>query len=160
MILAVDPGLRGAFAMTDGKSLHIRDMPTRKVIINNHERDQIDEDALWPLLRNARKSTNIALVERVGGLPGQSGPAAFTFGHGVGLMRGMMHALSFEVVPVEAVRWKTVMKCPRDKNEARGRASELWPEHADLWRLKKHDGRAEAAIIALYGWQIRGELPQ
>jgi hypothetical protein len=42
---------------------------------------------------------------------------------------------------------------PAEKDGARARASQLLPQHAGHWPLKKHDGRAEAALIALYGWR-------
>jgi hypothetical protein len=31
------------------------------------------------------------------------------------------------------------------------RANQLLPFCTDMWPLKKHDGRAEAALIAVYG---------
>jgi crossover junction endodeoxyribonuclease RuvC len=47
--------------------------------------------------------------------------------------------------------WKKAIGCPKDKDMARMLASRLLPQHSDNWPLKKHDGRAEAALIALYG---------
>jgi hypothetical protein len=40
---------------------------------------------------------------------------------------------------------------PKAKDAARARASQLLPQAAHQWPLKKHDGRAESALIALYG---------
>jgi hypothetical protein len=40
---------------------------------------------------------------------------------------------------------------PAAKDGARARASQLLPGAADQWPLVKHDGRAEAALIALWG---------
>ena len=40
---------------------------------------------------------------------------------------------------------------PADKNASRRRASEFFPDCADQWKLAKHDGRAEAAMLAWYG---------
>ena len=37
------------------------------------------------------------------------------------------------------------------KSVARGRAQEAFPAHAEVFSLVKHDGRAEAALIALFG---------
>ena len=48
-------------------------------------------------------------------------------------------------------RWKRALHVPKAKDAARARASQLLPEAAHQWRLRKHDGRAEAALLALYG---------
>jgi hypothetical protein len=59
-------------------------------------------------------------------------------------------------VPITIVHprtWKRALGVPREKDGARARASQLLPAHAHLWPLKKHDGRAEAALIATYGVQ-------
>jgi hypothetical protein len=39
----------------------------------------------------------------------------------------------------------------RRKGKARARASQLLPAAAHQWRLKRDDGRAEAALTALWG---------
>lgn len=156
MILACDPGLQGAFALTNGAQLFWRDMPLRKTIVNRRERKVVDELGLEALLHRCRPIAEILLIEDVNGMPGQSGPAAFNFGYGVGLICGMAHCLNYRVEKVHPSHWKAVMKCPADKSLARQRASEVWPEHAGAWTLKKHDGRAEAALIAKYGWDVYG----
>lgn len=158
MILACDPGLHGAFAWTDGTALAVRDMPTRTETVNRRQRLVIDEAGVERMLRSCRSRASVLVIEQVSGMPGQSGPAAFTFGYGVGVVVGAAQVLGYEIEKVAAARWKAVMGVPADKNKARARASELWPGHEETWALKKHDGRAEAAILALYGWKIRGSL--
>jgi crossover junction endodeoxyribonuclease RuvC len=49
------------------------------------------------------------------------------------------------------MKWKKSLGVPADKYAARMRASQLLPEFAHNWPLKKHDGRAEASLISLYG---------
>ena len=49
--------------------------------------------------------------------------------------------------------WKKAMRLVADKDAARQRAVQLFPERAEWFRRVKDDGRAEAAMIALYGWQ-------
>ena len=44
------------------------------------------------------------------------------------------------------------MHLSTDKNASRSLASQHFPDASDQWNLKKFDGRAEAALIALYGW--------
>jgi hypothetical protein len=40
------------------------------------------------------------------------------------------------------------------KDEAIARASELLPKASHLWTLGKHHGRAEAALISMYGREL------
>lgn len=44
------------------------------------------------------------------------------------------------------------MQCPAEKDGSRMRASQLLPGFASNWDRKKDDGRAEASMIALYGF--------
>lgn len=158
MLLACDPGLSGALAWTDGRTLAVRNMPTQQAIVNKHDRKVISEAGVFNLLRSARLHSEILLIEHVGGRPGQSGGAAFTFGYGVGLITGCAIALGYRVERVAAARWKGAMRVPVDKNVARRMAAERWPEHAALFKRKMDDGRAEASLIAAYGWQVFGRL--
>ena len=154
-VLAVDPGLEGAFAfLTSEGALHIRDMP---VTFSPSGKRIVDLAGVVKLLRSARAGTDTAAVEQVGGMPGQSGPAAFSFGHGAGAIAGAALALGYRLEFVQPARWKAVMKCPANKTLARARASEVFPDHAHLWTLAKHDGRAEASLLAAYALRVFGE---
>ena len=94
----------------------------------------------------------ISSIEDVSGRPGQSASAAFNFGFGCGVLRGIAFGLGYSVEPVAPSVWKAEMKCPSDNSKViRARANELLPHHAHLWSLVKHDGRAEAAMLALWG---------
>lgn len=55
---------------------------------------------------------------------------------------------------------KKALAAPAAKDGARARASQLLPAHAQLWPLKKHDGRAESAMIAVFGLRELGALAQ
>lgn len=160
MILAVDPGIHGALAYYDGVVLAVRDMPTftSKMGSRKTDRERIDEAVLWNMVRSARRNALILVIEQVGGIPGQSAPAAFTFGHGVGAIIGMAIAAGYRIERVAPASWKSALRVPADKRAARARASELLPAYSGLWPLQKHDGRAESAMIALWGWQVFGTL--
>jgi hypothetical protein len=53
---------------------------------------------------------------------------------------------------IEPSRWKAFHGLPRgaDKEHSRQRALQLFPSSHHLLNLKKHHGRAESALIALY----------
>jgi hypothetical protein len=55
---------------------------------------------------------------------------------------------TFEVDPSA---WKKTMRLSTDKNASRALASQYFPDCSDQWKRVKDDGRAEAALIALYG---------
>lgn len=167
MILACDPGLKGAFAFYDGTALSVRDMPTftQKAGARKTDRPFIDGARVANLVRSVQRAQLSAhgdplvmVMEQVGGIPGQSAPAAFTFGCGVGMVLGAAHAFQMRIERVAPTTWKSALRVPADKRAARARASELLPAYSDLWPLQKHEGRAEAAMIALYGWQVFGRM--
>jgi len=143
IILGIDVGMSGALAFL-GEDLKIFDMPV-------HERNKtkrMDCYALHEILRDNR--ADHAYVEQVNAF-GMGASSAYNFGWGCGAIEC---ALSFWGVPftyVSPQAWKKAMQCPKEKDGARMRASQLMPSHAYQWTLKKHDGRAEAALIALYG---------
>lgn len=160
MILAVDPGIHGALAYYDGVALSVRGMPTYTIKAGKRQTDRprIDEARLVSMLRSAKLNAQVLVIEQVGGIPGQSAPAAFTFGHGVGVVIGAAVALGYRIERVAPSQWKSALRVPADKRASRARASELLPAYSDLWPLQKHDGVAEAAMIALWGWQVFGRL--
>lgn len=161
MIDACDPGLTGAFATYDGAALTVTPMPTYEAKAGklNRERPFLDEPAILDYLQGRRMmGGKVLLIEQVGGIPGQAAHGAFTFGHGAGFIKGAAMALGFEVEEVPAMRWKSALKVPAIKRKAIERATQLLPAYAHLWPLQKHDGLAEAAMLALYGWQTRGAL--
>lgn len=153
MIIACDPGLNGAFALLDGGELQIWDMPTyvAKAGARKKDRRLLDEGGIVQLFAAFRLIGATELViEQVSGAPGQSAPAAFTFGYGCGFIVATAKAQKLVVNRVAPSVWKLALRAPSDKRAARARASELLPSHAQKWPLVGHDGRAEAAMIALY----------
>jgi crossover junction endodeoxyribonuclease RuvC len=151
MIIGIDPGLNGAIAFyaQDIDYLHIVDMPVVESVRNKKNRRVIDCAALTKKL--APFGGAEAWVEHVTASPQMGVVSAFNFGMGFGMLRGCLAALGIRFFPVVPAVWKPSLNVPADKKAARLRASELLPNHSHLWPLDKHDGRAEAALIALYG---------
>jgi crossover junction endodeoxyribonuclease RuvC len=155
MIIACDPGLSGALALWCWKTgrLDVVRMPVQqKQIAGRKLRTVIDEgEVLSSFQAFAAMGATHLFIEAVGGLPGQSAPAAFNFGQGYGAVRvaALAAGLALEAVPPAV--WKQALKVPKDKHAARHRASEMIPTHRHLWSMAKDDGLAEAALLALYG---------
>jgi crossover junction endodeoxyribonuclease RuvC len=75
----------------------------------------------------------------------------FRFGetYGATQMAVAAHGMVMQYVP--PTTWKKHFKLSRDKGVSRGLATQRFPDCADLFKRVKDDGRAEAALIALYG---------
>lgn len=155
MIVACDPGVHGALAFNDWVSgqLDVFPMPTQQRFIAGRKlRTVIDEgEVISTLAMYAGMGATHLFIEAVQGLPGQSAPAAFTFGQGYGTVRVAAMAAGLIIEAVPPAVWKAALKVPKDKHAARQRASEMIPTHRHLWSLAKDDGLAEAALLALYG---------
>ena len=150
-VIGIDPGLGGALALLTGEALEVVDMPT----IQDGTKRRVDHAQLALILDGWATHQGLrCVIERVASMPGNGHAGAFTFGRAAGVVIGAVAAHFIPIVEVAPTVWKRVMKTPTDKDGARLRASELLPRHAALWTLKKHDGRAEAALIALYGQQL------
>lgn len=150
-ILGIDPGLSGALAFYDGDELIVYDVPTLNIERNGKNKRQILVPALVSLIDLNRPAH--AYLELVGAMPGQGVSSMFQMGRGFGQIEGILMSLRIPVTYVTPQKWKKDLSVPKDKDGARMRASQLMPNFAHNWDLKKHDGRAEAALIALWGFK-------
>lgn len=151
-ILGIDPGLSGALALYDADgALEVIDVPTLQL-----KKRVIDEYALARIIDDWSSRVREVWLEQVATRPGEGAVGAFSFGRGYGLIRGICAASFLPIHDVTPAVWKRALKVTGDKDEARARASALFPRHAGAWPLKKHDGRAEASLIALYGMRQIG----
>lgn len=153
LVVGIDPGTSGAIALVDSRGrVSTYDIPCHKVKRGKTVKLRLDNVRLQALA-NALTAVGpvCVFVEDVGGLPGQSAPAAFTFGATCGAIAQAFIAAGAAIEPVTPQVWKKRLGVPKDKDSARAVASRLLPAGAHLWPLVKHDGRAEAALIALWG---------
>lgn len=152
--LGVDPGYSGALAFYTpaNDALSIYDMPLFKLgKAGGGVKTAVDLIQLAQIIDNEVKHHSVlATVELVGTRPGEAQRSAFNFGFAAGVIHGALAAHFLRIETVTPAKWKRGMACPADKDGARQRASQLLPQHASMWPLKKHDGRAEAALIALW----------
>lgn len=149
IIAGIDVGLSGALCLIDSfGTVHTFDMPTHALTRHGKNKREIDAHELARMLS---PPIGHAFVEQVGAMPGQGVSGVFAFGKVYGIIIGILAARSIPVTFVAPRRWKTALGVPAAKDGARARASQLMPDASDQWRLVKHDGRAEAALIALYG---------
>jgi len=154
-ILGVDPGLSGAMAMLNAGAVDVFDIPTTTRTVNKKEKRQIDPYQLSAWLEIQRPLIKFAVVEQVGAMPGQGVTSAFNFGFTTGCIHGIIAACGIEIRTVPPQVWKRKYGLlGQNKDASRGEASRRFPQFTHLWQLKKHDGRAEAALLALYGSEM------
>lgn len=154
LYIGIDPGASGAIASldADGRLIAVEDMPTVAVKVGKTERRRVSASLLRDLLSADADAVTMVVLERVGGMTGQSASASFTFGYGCGLVEGVIAALNLPLVLVTPQAWKRSAGIPAAKGAAREAAMRLWPAQAGLFARVKDDGRAEAALIARHGW--------
>ena len=154
LFLGVDPGKKGAIAFLDPVSmdLEIHDMPLSKT---STAKEEIDLRALaYVLAPYEGYGRLIAVLEKVSSMPSDGHAGAFTFGLGYGALRMAVIGHGYEDHYVTPTIWKRHFKLSKDKGVSRSYAQTRFPRFADLFTRVKDDGRAEAAMIALYGAEL------
>lgn len=88
------------------------------------------------------------IIEVVHSMPGQGVSSTFKFGQAFGQAVSMAQMMNVPTHFVTPQKWKKELGLTKDKELSLEMARALWPK-APL-HLKKHNGRAEAALIAYY----------
>jgi len=145
-ILGIDPGMKGAIAFYDGAELILWDMP----IFAKEKGHDLDIHRLVSIFKEA--SAEHMFLEKTVAMPKVSGKSAYSMGKSEGAIIASCVGSSMPYTLVRPLEWKKAMGCPADKDSARQRASQLMPRYAHNWDRKKDDGRAESALIAMYGY--------
>jgi crossover junction endodeoxyribonuclease RuvC len=131
-------------------SLEIEDVPVFRV----KGRAVVDHYGLARIVDAWSVHSPTVWLELVGTRPGEGAVGAFDFGRTYGLLLGVCAAHFLTVEHVTPASWKTAMKVKGDKDVSRQRASALFPAQSGLFARVKDDGRAEAALIAVYGSRV------
>jgi crossover junction endodeoxyribonuclease RuvC len=158
-ILGVDPGVNGGLAVVeiaDGVApslLECIDIP----VVGTGAKERVDVAAIRTFID--RHKPIRALIERAQAMPRQGTSSGFKYRRAVGAIEAAMTLCSIPVEIVEPSAWKRYWHLPgKDKEGGRQKALQLFPAaHAVLARRKDH-GRAEAALIALYGAKLNSRI--
>lgn len=163
-IAAIDPGATGAIALLDRVTgqLQVWDMPLAEIDIGNgrHARQKKATSALGVASILSDAAPDVVWIEDVGARPGQGVVSMFTFGRAVGTLEGVCAGLAIPVQHVRPQIWMREFgvvgkgyKTDGSTKTPNGRkiAAEAYPEYAAMFDRVKDHGRADAALIALYG---------
>jgi len=153
IVLALDPGLSGGIAILDEQTiLLLADMPVHKVSRGKSVRPELDMHGLCTLL--ARHQVDHAVIEQVSARPGQGVTSMFRFGYAAGALYGAVAALGLPVSFVRPKAWQRFCGIGPHPDEARRRASQLYPAAADRLSRKVDANKAEALLIGRYGQHL------
>ena len=132
--IGIDPGASGAIVLLDDKHQVIEweAMPILKI----GSATRVNAPALAAIL--VEWDSAHAYVEQVGAMPGQGVSSMFSFGYAAGVVAGVLGALHITTTLVTPQSWKKrAGLIGQDKDAARSRAIQLWPE----WRALDAKGK-------------------
>lgn len=167
-ILGIDPGFSGALAIYDPIEhyvLAVQDMPlivpaadATSIMASHSRRSNIDPAKLASFVLTHSKLIRIAVLERVNAAPDQGVVSMFRFGEGFGMIQGVLATIGIRtILPMPAV-WKASMAVTADKNSSISKCRYSFGDKfmAEKCPLKKHHGRCEAILLAMFGAKSLG----
>jgi crossover junction endodeoxyribonuclease RuvC len=166
IVIGIDPGINGAWAaIKDGKLIALDELPT----VGDGTKRMVSGELFAGRLEffsEQEGPIGRVIIERVSAAPVngrvQGTSSMFRFGQAYGVILGVVGALALPSLPVEPKVWKGHFGLYADKEASRLLAIRTWPDIAHIaFKHKKDHGKAEAALIALWGYraaQVAGEV--
>lgn len=149
-MIGVDPGINGAICkLKHGRMFSIHDMPTKKIVVGKKNRNTIDLIELRKILIELKPT--VAYVEKLQSRPHHGGVQNFNMGMAYGQILGALAMFNCRIELVTPQAWKKSLGVTSDKQTSVDAYHQIFHNHPDLVKLKKHVDRAEAALIAYYG---------
>ena len=150
--IGIDGGVKGGLAileLIDGAApvlIDAIDVPTTGV----GAKERVDAIAVRDLIMAHQPQH--AFIERAQAMPRQGASSGFKYGRAVGTLEAVITCCEIPMTIVEPAMWKRAYRLPgKDKEAARQIALQLFPTAHALLARKMDHGRAEGALIALYG---------
>ena len=152
-VCGFDPGYFGGLAFYNpGAFVSVYDMP---LSFDKHKKKSVDGYALKMILDAHRADLAFAAIERVHAMPGQGVTSMFHFGEGLGVIKGVLSALSIPFIEVEPSVWKGVLGLGPDKKKSLDLARKVFGNVH--FPKMKDNGKAEAALIAKFAYERLGK---
>lgn len=146
-VLAIDPGVNGAYAvlLPNGEFWECNELPRFDKMLNAVELGNIV----------ARLIPERIVIEKVSAMPKQGVSSTFTFGTAYGVCIGIAGGSGTPLTLVTPQAWKRHFRLlGKPKDAARELAIRLFPTAAPKLNLKKHQGRADALLLARYAFDM------
>jgi crossover junction endodeoxyribonuclease RuvC len=163
IFIGIDPGLSGAVAVINDVYDHVNpqysvhDTPTLEMMVNGKKKNRYNVNGMVSLLAGFESEEVLVVLESVHSMPKQGVASSFNFGEGLGMWKGIVAAFGFPLEMPTPQRWmKAIMEGTGGGKDAnRNKAIQLFPSLADQLKLVKHDGRADALLMAEFGRRLR-----
>ena len=148
IIIGIDPGFSGAIAFYNSttKRLKIYDLPLKKIMNKN----QIDGVRFSQMIRFISDDIEFAAIEDVHAMPNQGVVSTFRFGYNAGILLGVLCAHGLKILRIKPSVWKSALNLSANKKDSIELAKKAFPKYKGYFTRQKDDGRAEAALIALF----------
>lgn len=157
-VIGIDPGLAGAVALyAGGAHVAVEDLPVWFVKRGKKTARKVDVLGLQRILKQWADNVTVgeAFVEAVHTMPAQGIVSAGQFMEAFGAIQAVVLLVSLPLTLVEPATWKAATGLGRDKKLALRRASLAFPQSAESFARAKDHNRAEAALLARYGFHLR-----
>ncbi len=168
--IGIDPGLTGAIATIEDGMVGVQDMPVKEKVAKGVKTQELDftalDMALWDIVEQkdmwADPPSAHATLEGVqamkrkdkkGNFVTQGVASTFKFGRTYGATEMALVANEIDYTKVSPQKWKRYIfgRTGTTKSDSIDMALSLYPDAKKFIWLKKHDGRAEALLLAHYG---------
>lgn len=156
-VIGIDPGLNGAIAAIrdETRLVYLADMPTITEKVNGRDRKYVSAVGLSRAVRDIADMFPgdhlVVCLEHVSSSPQMGVTSAFNFGHGFGVVEGVILSKGIELSRVRPAIWKKKMGYTADKEQIRLDMLAAFPG-VEL-HLKRHADRAEAIALAIYHYK-------
>ncbi len=157
IVIGIDPGNSGGIAVIPGPEREWETPWAEQIPLCGKE---IDGHQLAERLQDI--GPGIVIIEKAQAMPGQGVTSMFNYGRGFGLILGVLEGLGipYRLVTPQAWKNRVLAGTPKDKSAAANYVRKAYPtiNLTPGKKQKPHDGMADAACIADYGWRVqRGE---
>ena len=145
-IIAIDPGVSGAFAVLNQHGVQLWHMPTTENLIAETVAKIVAES-------HANLRAPVAVVEQINGFMGNALPGSrmFTMGSNYGFVRGVLKALHVPVTLVGPRKWQGDLGLKKEKEMNRNKwKQKLCCEAKALYPLVKVTQQDADALLLLH----------
>ena len=151
-VLGIDPGCSGSLVLITEQGHYIDHLAMPTIKVGAKSRVNGAAVAAWI----CQYGITHAYLEQVSAMPGQGTASMFTFGHAAGVAEGILQGLNIPYTLVTPHAWKkSAGLIGSDKDAARSRAIQLYPELRALDAKAKGQAIADALLIARHGIGVK-----
>lgn len=157
-VLGIDPGKKGALVFLDITTRKIIAMIPMPLVKND-----ISGKRLVHAITQYSQHLRHAYMEAVHAMPGQGVCSMFSFGHGFGLLHGILYGMEIDFTLVSPIKWQKVLfeKRGDTKEQAKAFVKSRFPGTSFLANDRcrvDHDGVIDALCLAWYGAEMEKNM--